>query len=196
MKAQQVGRLVNWVLWSFVLILLVIAFGCASSGPQLDNTLGASGSPRWVEIGSKSLKTKTSRVFHGVGSAADMGDFARQTIIADRHAKMELSKTLNSFMEIVSRDYTASEKMMDQSFIHQTAANDINNITQVNMPAVRIIGHWRNPASDMIYSIAELDMSHVQSQLEGMHLSDDAFKGFLRAEAENIFDRIARRDEE
>lgn len=176
------------------MLLSVLVFGCAANDAQISNELSANGVPRWVAIGSKTLKSKSGRVFHGVGSAVEAGDFARQTTIADQRAKSELENILNSYIEIVSRDYTASVKLMNESFIHQKSAEDINTITEINMPAVRVVGHWRDSKTGIVYSIAELSMTHVQTSLEKMKGLDDAFLSFLQSEGLNIFDRIARRD--
>lgn len=175
---------------------IVITLGaCAANQSQISNEPGVDGKPKWVALGSKTLKTKTGRLFHGVGAAQTQGDFARQTSIADQRAKSELEKILNSYVEIVSRDYTAAVKRVDEHFIQQVLVGDVTAITDSNMPAVRIVGHWHDSSTGIVYSIAELNMRHLQTSLNQLPGLDKDFRGYLLAQGESIFDRIARREE-
>ena len=69
-------------LLSLAAVVAVIA-GCASEPTKVESDLGIKGAPDWVNKGSNTLSTKDGRLFHGVGSASQMGDMALQKAVAD-----------------------------------------------------------------------------------------------------------------
>ncbi|WP_455210694.1 LPP20 family lipoprotein [Kaarinaea lacus] len=166
-------------------------FSACSSGPtKVESDLGLKGVPDWVNEGTSTLKTKDGRLFHGVGSAPMMDDMSFQTSMADNRARAEIARILTSYMEVVSRDYIATQSAQQQGYTQANASREISNISKVNLSGARIIGHWRDKKSGIIYSIAELDMKGVKETLDQVSAMNEGLKGYLHAEGDNIFDRI------
>ena len=74
----------------------------------------------------------------------------------------------------------------------EAVSRQIKALTKVNLTGARIIGNWRDPKTNIIYSIAELDMNHVKSTLAGTHDMNDDLRRYIKSSADNIFDRIAK----
>jgi hypothetical protein len=173
-----------------VVFLVSLAGGCSSGPTKVESDLGLKGVPDWVNKGTAALKTKDGRLFHGVGSAKAMDDLSFQTSVADNRARAEIARILTSYMEVVSRDYVASQSAREQGYTQANASREISNVTKVNLSGSRIIGHWRDKKTSMVYSIAELDMQQVKETLNQVSTMNEGLKGYLTTEGDNIFDRI------
>jgi len=178
-------------------VLAALVTGCSSEPTQVESNLGIKGAPDWVNKGSNILSTKDGRLFHGVGSATPMGDMALQKATADDRARAEVARELSSYLDVVSNDYTASAKS-GEAGANNTGVNEeavsrqIKNTTKINMAGARIIGSWRDPKSNTIWSIAELDMNHVKSTMAGVNDMNPDLKRYIETSADNIFDRVAK----
>lgn len=175
-------------------VLLAIFSGCSSEPTQVESNLGIKGAPDWVNKGSNILSTKDGRLFHGVGSASQMGDMALQKATADDRARAEVARILSSYMDVLSNDYMASAKSGDTGVNEESVSRQIKNTTRVNLAGARIIGSWRDPKSNTIWSIAELDMSHVKSTMAGVTDMNADLKRYIETSADNVFDRVAAKE--
>jgi hypothetical protein len=168
--------------------------GCASQS-VVDVSNAGEGAPGWVNQGSSILKAKNGRVFLGVGSAPMLGDFSLQTATADQIARAEVSRVLWSFMEIVSRDYIASGEAEDAGFTEQSVARYMDQVDRMDLTGVRIVGHWQDTKTNLIYAIAEMDMQQARKKLEEMQKMNPGLKQYMGEEGEDIFDRLAKHAE-
>ena len=173
-------------------VLVTVIAGCSSEPTKVESNLGIKGAPDWVNEGSNILSTKDGRLFHGVGSASPMGDMALQKSVADDRARAEVARVLSSYLDVVSNDYMASAKTGDAGVNEEAVSRQIKNTTKVNMAGARIIGSWRDPKSNTIWSIAELDMKHVKSTMSGVNDMNTDLKRYIETTADNIFDRVAK----
>jgi len=176
---------------------LLLAFSLAtlaacSSTTKVESDLGISGAPDWVNEGTNILNNKDGRLFHGVGSAPPMGDLALQKSTADDRARAEVARILSSYLDVVSNDYVAAARSGDQTVNEESVSRQIKNITKVNLTGVRIIGSWRDPKTNTIWSIAELDMNHVKSTLAGVQDMNADLRRYIETSGDNIFDRVAK----
>jgi hypothetical protein len=176
----------------FSMVLLAVAISSCSSTTKVESDLGLKGAPNWVNEGTNILNDKDGRLFHGVGSASPMGDMALQKSAADDRARAEVARVLSSYMDVVSSDYMASAKAGGANVAEESVTHQINALTKVNLTGAKIIGSWRDPKSNIIYSIAELDMSHVKSTLAGTQEMNDDLRRYIETRADNIFDRVAK----
>lgn len=194
------------ILTAKLLSTLLFAFaisGCSST-TQVESNLGIKGAPDWVNKGTNILNNKDGRLFHGVGSASPMGDMALQKSAADDRARAEVARILSSYMDVVSSDYLSSSKSGssaksgspaksgDASVTEESVSRQIKALTKVNLAGARIIGSWRDPKSNIIYSIAELDMKQVKGTLAGTRDMNDDLRRYIETSADNIFDRVAK----
>ena len=77
-------------------VLVAVVSGCSSEPTKVESNLGIKGAPDWVNQGSNILSTKDGRLFHGVGSASQMGDLALQKSVADDRARAEVAREHSS----------------------------------------------------------------------------------------------------
>jgi len=176
----------------FSVSLFVFAFTACSSTTKVESNLGIKGAPDWVNEGTNILNSKDGRLFHGVGSASPMGDMALQKSTADDRARAEVARVLSSYLDVVSNDYMSSAKSGDTSVSEEAVSRQIKNLSKVNLTGAKIIGDWRDPKTDIIYAIAELDMNHVKSTLSNVQDMNSDLKRYIETSAENIFDRVAK----
>ncbi len=59
------------------------------------------------------------------------------------------------------------------------------------MDAAKIISSWRDPKTNIIYSIAEMDMNHVKSTLAWVNDMNDDLKRYIETHTDNIFDSMS-----
>jgi hypothetical protein len=173
-------------------VLVAVVSGCSSEPTKVESNLGIKGAPEWVNEGSNFLSTKDGRLFHGVGSASPMGDMALQKSVADDRARAEVARVLSSYLDVVSNDYMASAKTADTGVNEEAVSRQIKNTTKVNMAGARIIGSWKDPKTNTVWSIAELDMNHVKSTMAGVSDMNVDLKRYIETSADNIFDRVAK----
>ena len=182
----------------FIFAVLVAAIsGCGTEPTQVESDLGIKGAPDWVNKGSSAVSTKDGRMFHGVGSAAPMGDLALQKATADDRARAEVARVLSSYMDVVSNDYTAAARSgetgdKNAGVNEEAVSRQIKNTTRINMAGARIIGSWRDPKTNVIWSIAELDMKQVKNTMAGVNDMNPELKRYIETSADNIFDRVAK----
>lgn len=175
-----------------LLAFSLAALAACSTTTKVESDLGISGAPDWVNEGTNILNNKDGRLFHGVGSAPPMGDLALQKSTADDRARAEVARILSSYLDVVSNDYVAAARSGDKTINEETVSRQIKNITKVNLTGVRIIGSWRDPKTNTIWSIAELDMNHVKSTLSGVQDMNADLKRYIETSGDNIFDRVAK----
>jgi hypothetical protein len=174
------------------LTLLALA-GC-SSKTMVESDLHIKGAPDWVNEGTQMLNDKDGRLFHGVGSAAPMGNESLQKSTADERARAELARVLNSYLSVASKDYSAAASSGDESVSEQSVSRQIDNLTQINLTGARIIGRWRDTRTGTLYSIAELDMKRMKETLEKAEQMSPGLRDFITRESDTLFDRIAGDD--
>ncbi len=174
-----------------VLLLGLAVSGCSST-TKVESDLGIKGAPDWVNEGTAILNNKDGRLFHGVGSASPMGDMALQKSTADDRARAEVARILSSYMDVVSNDYLASAKAGDKGVSEESVSRQVRALTKVNLAGAKIIGSWRDPRTNIIYSIAELDMNQVKGTVAGAQEMNGNLKRYIETSADNIFDRVAK----
>lgn len=172
--------------------LFALAIAACSSPTKVESDLGLKGAPDWVNEGTNILNEKDGRLFHGVGSSSPTGDMALQKSVADDRARAEVAKVLSSYLDVVSNDYMSSAKAGGTNVAEEAVSRQIKALSKVNLTGARIIGSWRDPKTNIIYSIAELDMKQVKNTLAGTQEMNDDLKRYIESRADNIFDRIAK----
>ena len=173
-------------------VLVTIAITACSGKTEVESDLGIKGAPDWVNKGTNILNNKDGRLFHGVGSASPMSDMALQKSVADDRARAEVARVLSTYMDVVTSDYLSSAKSSGASVAEESVSRQIKSLSKVNLAGARIIGSWRDPKTNIIYSIAELDMKHVKSTLSGTRDMNADLKRYIEVSADNIFDRVAK----
>ena len=176
--------------WGVVLFSAWGLLACASHS-NLNNTADASGTPAWVNEGSGILTSKEGRRFHGVGAAPMLGDFSLQTSTADNRARSEINRILASYVEIVSRDFIASGDAEDAGFNAQHVAFQMDQLANIDLTGIQVVGHWQDKQSKIVYAIAEVDMQQVREAIKSAESLHPGLRKFISMQGDSIFDRIA-----
>lgn len=169
---------------------LVVA-GCASQ-TKLESDLGIKGAPEWVNKGTAYVNDKDGRLFHGVGSASPMGDASLQRSTADDRARAEVARILSSYLDVVSNDYQAAAKSGDSRVNDESVSRQIKNLTKMNLAGAKIIARWQDKKTQIVYSIAELDMKQVKGTLGTAQDMNDNARRYVESNADNIFDKVSK----
>ena len=202
---KQLAAMVHWI---SIFILLVVITDCSSSRKPVqveknlaikepDSIVAIKGAPDWVNNGNILLNAREGRLFHGVASAMPMGDLALQKAVADDRAREAVARVVISYLVIISTEYVASLRLEQPATSKITVSEEaisrqITEAVKTSLSNTRVIGSWRDPGTNNIWSIAELDMKYVKNTIaEAMDVNADV-KRYIETTADNIFDRVAR----
>ncbi len=153
--------------------------------------------PDWVNKGSNFLVSGDRRFFIGVGYSAPMGDMALQKSVADDMARAEVERILAFYQNALAQDCLAAERVrrpgVDGRDMKAEAISRLIVITaKASMANARISGSWRDLESSNIWSIAELDMQHLKSAIDGASDIDSELKLYIASTIDEIFNRMVR----
>ena len=187
---------IRTVLRAALVVLTILALAACGTTRTVESDLGVEGAPDWVNQGTGLLRDGDSRLFHGVGQAPAMGDRSLQIETADNRALAKLARSLSAYMEVVSSDYRAragdGERAVDEASIR----HQIEAVTELNLTGARIIGRWRDPETDTVYALAELDLDEVTDTAARIDAMDPGLRDHLRQSGDRLFDRTHQDDEE
>jgi hypothetical protein len=172
--------------------LTVVLAACGGGKTIVESDLGIKGAPDWVNKGTSVLNDKDGRLFHGVGSSPALGDEALQRSTADDRARAEVGRMLSTYLDVVGNDYVAATGTGANASADQAVSRQIKAVTKVNLAGSKIIGRWKDSKSNMIYSIAELDLKQVKSTLENANSMNEDLRRYVGRNAENIFDKVSK----
>lgn len=182
------------LLKSFVIAGLFLGLAACAGQTRLESDLGIKGAPDWINKGTAYINNKDGRLFHGVGSAAPMGDPALQRATADDRARAEVARIFSSFMDVVSNDYQSAAKDSHSQFSEETVSRQIKAITKVNLAGARIVAHWSDDGTKTLWSIAELDIKQVKETVAATNAMNEDVRRYFQRNSENIFDRFATKE--
>lgn len=172
--------------------LAVVLAACGGGKTIVESDLGIKGAPDWVNKGTQALNDKDGRLFHGVGSSPALGDEALQRSTADDRARAEVGRMLSTYLDVVGNDYVAATGTGANASADQAVSRQIKAVTKVNLAGSKIIGRWKDSKTNMIYSIAELDLKQVKSTLENANSMNEDLRRYVGRNAENIFDKVSK----
>ncbi len=165
---------------------------CGGGKTVVESDLGIKGAPDWVNKGTAVLNDKGGRLFHGVGSSPAMGDEALQRSTADDRARAEVARILSTYLDVVSDDYAAASGTGSNASADQSVSRQIKAVTKMNLSGSKIIGRWKDAKTNMVYSIAELDLAQVKATLAGANDMNEDLRRYIDNNAENVFDKLSR----
>ena len=170
----------------FSIVLFALVLSACSSRTVIDSDMGISGAPDWVNEGTQAIENNEGRLIHGVGMAPSMGDTSLQKSTADNRARAEVARVLSTYIDAVSKDYTASSGGEADLNVER----EIRSTTQLALSGARILGRWKDEDTNDVYSFAELDMDAVEATLKTATSLSDAFKTYYKENANTNFDRF------
>jgi len=176
-----------------VILMTAAAMLAACSGQtQLESDLRIKGAPDWVNKGTNYVNDKDGRLFHGVGSASSMGEVTLQRATADDRARAELARIFSSYLDVVSSDYQSAARSGDSKVSEEAVSRQIRNLSKINLAGAKIIARWQDKKTNIVYSIAELDMKQVKSTVSGAQDMNGDVRHYVESNADNIFDRLTK----
>jgi hypothetical protein len=173
-----------------VLVLAAALAGCAGR-TRLESDLKVRGAPDWVNKGTAYVDDRKGRLFHGVGSSGPAGDVALQRAIADDRARAEVARIFSSYLDVATRDFQAASRSGETKSSEEAISRQIHALTKVNLSGAKIVARWLDARTGIVYSIAELDVRQVKDVLAANHEMAADLRGYLGANADNLFDRVA-----
>jgi len=178
-----------------ILVLALLMTACASK-TKVESDLKIAGAPDWVNKGTQFINDKDGRLFHGVGEAEQMGSPSLQKTTADNRARAEVARILSSYVDAVSNDYTAASKATGSKALSEdVVSRQIKSATKVNLAGVKIIAHWKDKKTNIIYSLAELDKKHVDKTISLRKGMNADLKRYIQENGKNIFDKASEEKE-
>src|SRR3974390_759763 len=166
------------------LLTLVVA-ACGGGKTVVESDLGIKGAPDWVNKGTQAVNDKDGRLFHGVGSSPSLGDEALQRSTADARGRAEVARMLSTYLDVVGNDFTASAGTGSNASADQSVSRQIKAVTKVNLAGSKIIGRWKDQKTNMVWSIAELDLKQVKSTLEQANSMNEDLRRYIGQNADN-----------
>lgn len=183
-------KLPNPALKRVLLLGLAVAISACAGKTRVESDLDIAGAPDWVNKGTQFLNDRGGRLFHGVGEAPPMGSPALQKSTADNRARTEVARIFSSYMDAVNNDYTAASSSGGSGMSETALSQQIKAVTKVNLAGVKIIAHWKDKKTKIIYSLAELDLNQVKSTVDTARNMNSDLKRYISAEGANIFDKM------
>jgi hypothetical protein len=171
--------------------LTLVLAACGGGKTVVESDLGIKGAPDWVNKGTQAVNDKDGRLFHGVGSAPSLGDEALQRSTADDRARAEVARMLSTYIDAVSNDFSAATGTGANASADQSVSRQIKAVTKQNLAGSKIMGRWKDPKTNTVWSFAELDLKSVKTTLEGANGMNDDVKRYIGRNADNIFDKVS-----
>jgi hypothetical protein len=172
-------------------VLTLVVAACGGGKTMVESDLSIKGAPDWVNKGTQAVNDKDGRLFHGVGSSPSLGDEALQRSTADDRARAEVGRMLSTYLDVVGNDFTASAGTGSNASADQSVSRQIKAVTKVNLAGSKIIGRWKDTKTNMVWSIAELDLKQVKSTLDQANSMNEDLRRYIGQNADNIFDKVS-----
>lgn len=173
-----------------LLISLAVLIGACASKTQVESDLDIAGAPDWVNKGTQFINDRDGRLFHGVGEAPAVGSRSLQKSTADNRARTEVARIFSSFMDAVSNDYTAASSSGGSGMSEQALSQQIKAVTKVNLSGAKIIARWKDKKTNIIYSLAELDLEQVKNTVNTTNNMNSDLKRYISVNGANVFDKM------
>lgn len=173
-----------------LLISLAVMIGACASKTQVESDLDIAGAPDWVNKGTQFINDRDGRLFHGVGEAPAVGSRSLQKSTADNRARTEVARIFSSFMDAVTNDYTAAASSGASGMSQQSLSQQIKAVTKVNLSGAKIIARWKDKKTNIIYSLAELDLEQVKNTVNTTANMNSDLKRYISTNSTNIFDKM------
>jgi len=177
---------------SLVAVVVLLLVGCGGKHKLV------AGAPDWVNRGSGAFKDDGARIFHGVGAVTGVVSQPLAVQTADQRARADIAKQLDTYVTNLFRDYQVStaasmgRAVMEEQHVEES----LKSFTQVSLRGARVIDHWKNPETNTVYSLAQLDIDGIKATLQQMKEMDPSLRDFVTSNAERAFDEIKKEEKE
>ena len=173
-------------------VLALVACGGGGDKPQMSTQVQHANGPDWVNRGSGAYGGEKGRVFYGVGIASGIRNVAMRRSTADSRARSEISKTLDTYVSVLNKDYQASTTAGDMSASseEQHVEQALKTYSQMELSGVQIIDHWvDNDGTE--YALSSLDMDTFKNNMDKMKELNSKVRDAVRQNADKAFDELS-----
>ncbi len=171
-----------------LILLPVFLMGCNAVAPKRPEA------PSWVTKGTCALRTGSSRVFYGVGSSSGKQDPASDRFAADNRACAEIAKIFKIYIRSVLEESSSSRTQAgpgDPSR-EDRITQCISTFTTMQLKGIAIIGHWRDPESGEIYSLAKWDLARFEDHVKNSGVLSDIDRRTVMDNADRAFEELEK----
>jgi len=159
--------------------------------PEMSTQVLHANGPDWVNRGSGAFGGEKGRIFYGVGIASGIRNVAMRRSTSDSRARAEISKTLDTYVSVLNKDYQASTTAgdMKSSSEEQHVEQALKTYSNMELSGVVIVDHWTdNDGTE--YSLAQLDMESFKNNMDKMKELNAKVRDAVRANADKAFDEL------
>ncbi len=147
------------------------------------------GVPDWVTKKGLMFSGELA-AFHGVGTAAGIGNPALRRKAAEQQARLDLAKSFNVHVREMIETYMGSTGAMDRRDERQNIEAASRELTDQTLVGTFITEYWEHPDGSQAYALARLDPKRFRSMLEQLETTDSQFKK-LDARAKEAIEKDA-----
>jgi len=185
------GEHVKKIIGMAVVAAAVVACG-SEKKPEMSNQVLHANAPDWVNRGSGAFGGEKGKIFYGVGIASHIPNAALRRATADARARSEITKTLNTYVAVLNKDYQASTTAGDMSASNdeQHVEQTLKTYSQMELSGALIIDHWVD-TDGTEFALSQLDMDTFKSNLEKMKQLSAQVRDAVRANADQAFDELS-----
>lgn len=185
-KSAQVCRL-------FLIGCLTFAASCATLG----GTVAGSGPrvpyPGWVRSGSHFGQGAEAKALFGLGEVRGIRNVALARATADNRARAELAQLLDGFVTqwlSACPLGAATGQETPGATLPQDQAVLVRLLTASNLSAVQIVEHYFHPNDGAVFSLARLELSHIEQHLQASADVPAPIKSCLAEHSASIYKRL------
>ena len=172
--------------------LAALQAGCASMYKQ------SAHAPDWINRGSGAFMDAGADVFYGVGSVSGASDRSRAVQMANQRARAAIADQLDTYVRSLYHDYLAATlaRTGKPAAPEQHPELTLGTITEASVQRVRIVDAWKDPKTDIVYSLARLDLAEIKSSLPQMSGVAPGLREYIRSSADQAFAVIRKKPKE
>lgn len=186
------------IMISICLFSLPVFFGCGKKdikkGYEITDGPIAQKAPAWVNKGSGAFEDADGKkVFYGVGIISGVKNKALAIQAADQRARAEIAKSIESLIEILTRDYMVSTSSLDMTAPaeEQDVSVALKGFTKTNLKGAIIVDRWKDISDNTMFSLARLELEEFTQDLTRAEEIDDKLRDFVRANSDFAFEELA-----
>ncbi|HWE25371.1 MAG TPA: hypothetical protein VG496_15645 [Myxococcales bacterium] len=160
--------------------------------PEMSNQVLHANAPDWVNRGSGAFGGEKGKIFYGVGIASHIPNASLRRSTADARARSEITKTLDTYVAVLNKDYQSSTTAGDMSASNdeQHVQQTLKTYSQMELSGAIIVDHWvDNDGTE--FALAQLEMDTFKSNLEKMKQLSAQIRDAVRANADRAFDELS-----
>jgi len=148
--------------------------------------------PAWITSASRAYPDKANDVFFGVGvaEAKRVPSLYLRRRSAIQRGTNEVAGQIETFVASIFKDYSeaAWTPSMDKAESHQLTSSVQKSIIASTITGAKVAETWKDPTTGDFYTLIELSMDTVASQLKSKMAEVE--KGKLRIAAEQAHDEL------